>query len=144
MRFIDVLIVCIGTVLAFMVIGPRVLRVYTRKKVSVLTPKQLDDKIKCTKDIVLLDVRKKKNFNNILGHIKNSVNVPLEDLAVSLASNRFEGLLDVPLVVIDEADSFAGLRAYKILKEGGFKDVYLLEGGVMMWLKNRLPTVKGD
>ena len=144
MSFVDVLIICLATVLLFMWGIPKLLRSYVRSKETVINPLDLNAKLSKEEEIVLLDVRRKKDFNNFLGHIVQAINVPLDELAEMLEKENFafDGLKEVPVIIIEQSDSLKGLRAAKLLKAKGFTSVLLLEGGLVAWIKSKLPTTK--
>ena len=144
MSFIDVLIICLATILLFMWAIPKLLKSYIRSKETVINPLDLNTKLAKEEEIVLLDVRGKKDFNNFLGHIVQAINVPLDELAEMLEKENsvFDGLKEVPVIVIEQSDSLKGLRAAKLLKAKGFANVLLLEGGLVAWIKSKLPTTK--
>ena len=144
MSFVDVLIICLAMVLLLMWGIPKLLRSYIRSKETVINPLDLNAKLSKEEEIVLLDVRRKKYFNNFLGHIVQAINVPLDELAEMLEKENsdFNGLKDVPVIVIEQSDSLKGLRAAKLLKAKGFTNVLLLEGGLIAWIKSKLPTTK--
>ena len=144
MSFVDVLIICLAMVLLLMWGIPKLLRSYIKSKETVINPLDLNAKLSKGEEIVLLDVRGKKDFNNFLGHIVQAINVPLDELAEMLEKENsdFNGLKDVPVIVIEQSDSLKGLRAAKLLKAEGFTSVLLLEGGLVAWIKSKLPTTK--
>ena len=144
MSFVDVLIICLAMVLLLMWGIPKLLRSYIRSKETVINPLDLNAKLSKGEEVVLLDIREKKYFNNFLGHIVQAINVPLDELAEMLAKENsdFNGLKDVPVIVIEQSDSLKGLRAAKLLKAKGFTNVLLLEGGLIAWIKSKLPTTK--
>ena len=144
MSFVDVLIICLAMVLLLMWGIPKLLRSYIRSKETVINPLDLNAKLSKGEEVVLLDIREKKYFNNFLGHIVQAINVPLDELAEMLdkESPMFDGLKEVPVIVIDQSDSLKGLRAAKLLKAKGFTNVLLLEGGLIAWIKSKLPTTK--
>jgi len=144
MGLIDVLIICLAAILLFMWGIPKVLSSYIRSKETVINPLDLNTKLTKGEEIVLLDIRRKKDFNNFLGHIVQAINVPLDELAEMLdkESPMFDGLKEVPVIVIDQSDSLKGLKAAKLLRVNGFTDVLLLDGGLIAWIKSKLPTTK--
>ena len=144
MSFVDVLIICLAMVLLLMWGIPKLFRSYIRSKETVINPLDLNAKLSKGEEVVLLDIREKKYFNNFLGHIVQAINVPLDELAEMLEKENsdFNGLKDVPVIVIEQSDSLKGLRAAKLLKAKGFTNVLLLEGGLIAWIKSKLPTTK--
>jgi rhodanese-related sulfurtransferase len=80
------------------------------------------------KDAVLLDVRSGKEFSD--GHIPGAVHIPIDDLRQKLGS------LNKDKQVIIYCKS--GYRAYlglRILLNNGFKDVKLLNGSYLSWIR---------
>ena len=144
MSFIDVLIICLAAVLLFMWGVPKLLKSYIRSKETVINPLDLNAKLTKGEEIVLMDIRERKYFNNFLGHIVQAINVPLSELAEMLEKegSDFDGLKEVPVILVEQTDSLKGLKAAKLLKAKGFTNVLLLEGGLVAWIKSNLPTTK--
>ena len=86
----------------------------------------------------VFDVRERGEFN--AGQIPTTTSLPRSQIEFrigSLVPNRA-----IPLVVYDEGGERAGLAA-KTLAEHGYKETYVLDGGLESWRKEERPTVSG-
>ncbi|MFN8292438.1 MAG: rhodanese-like domain-containing protein [Chitinophagales bacterium] len=77
----------------------------------------------------IVDVRTKAEFNG--GHIRGSVNIPLNNL-----SNHYASLKKNKPIITCCASGVRSAQAKSILKENGFTEVY--NGGGWMSLKNKI------
>jgi NADPH-dependent 2,4-dienoyl-CoA reductase/sulfur reductase-like enzyme/rhodanese-related sulfurtransferase len=80
------------------------------------------------KDAILLDVRSAKEFSG--GHINGALHIPIDDLRQNMDSLK----KDKQIIIYCRS----GYRAYlglRILKNNGFKDVKLLNGSYLSWIK---------
>jgi NADPH-dependent 2,4-dienoyl-CoA reductase/sulfur reductase-like enzyme/rhodanese-related sulfurtransferase len=78
-------------------------------------------------DDFILDVRTTKEYNQ--GHIKNAVNIPLDELR--------QHLNEIPndrKIIIHCAGGMRAYFAYRILSQSGYKDIYNLSGGYKTYL----------
>lgn len=98
---------------------------------------QFDKLIKEKKELQLIDVRTAQEFNE--GHIKGAVNIDYynSDFKQQLAK------LDKskPIAVYCAVGGRSGSGA-QIAKQLGFKEVYDLEGGVVLWQRKGYKLVK--
>lgn len=100
----------------------------TLKKIIGMGPK-VDYSQLVKNGAVIIDVRTKAEYQQ--GHIKNSLNVPLNNL-----SNHYAKLKkDVPIITCC-ASGMRSAQAANILKANGYKEVY--NGGGWFGLKNKL------
>ena len=79
---------------------------------------------------IILDVREPHEFKGNLGHIKNAMLVPLKLL--SLKAKELEKHKEDDIIVV----CHSGIRSHSacnILKRHGFKNVYNLKGGMILW-----------
>ncbi len=83
-------------------------------------------------DVIVLDVREPHEFNGNNGHIKDAQLVPLRFLP--LKAKELEHHKDKKIIVV----CCSGRRSYtasSILKRHGFKNIYNLKGGMILWKK---------
>jgi rhodanese-related sulfurtransferase len=83
----------------------------------------------------VIDVRAPAEFD--AGHVANSKNIPLEDVSKRLG----ELAKDKPVIVVCQTGPRAS-KAAASLREAGFAQVFVLDGGVNAWKEAGLPTVK--
>ena len=88
---------------------------------------------------LILDVRTSAEFNS--GHVPNAVNIPHDELASRLV--ELDSEMDRPIVVYCKSGKRAG-KAASVLLEGGYSEVFHLEGDMMAWSANELPTESAE
>ncbi|MBI5447991.1 MAG: rhodanese-like domain-containing protein [Gammaproteobacteria bacterium] len=87
---------------------------------------------------VVVDVREAHVFAE--GHIVGSINLPFKQMATELTS--LEKYKEKPLILICQA-GIQALKAAKLLRRHGFKQVVALKGGLGAWRVASLPLKKG-
>jgi sulfur dioxygenase len=85
--------------------------------------------------ILVLDVRQPEELDERLGRIRGARIMPLSDLKAHLA----EIPQDQPVVTVCHAGMRSG-QASVILRQGGFKRVANMRGGMLMWQQLGLPA----
>lgn len=101
-------------------------------EIESITTEQLREKIKNNNQPVLIDVREPAELESNLGAIKNSLNIPLLNITQNLVDlSKYE---NQEVVVICRSGHRASTAA-KILKKSGFKNIKVLEGGMLAWNK---------
>jgi phage shock protein E len=94
---------------------------------SNITPEQAKKRLESEKDIILLDVRTKEEFET--GHIKDAVLVPVDNLKDE--SGKVLMNKEAPIFVYCRSGN-RSVTAANILIEQGYKNVYNL-GGIINW-----------
>lgn len=90
-------------------------------------------------DASIIDVRSAEDFAK--GHLPRAHNIPLAELAGRMS--EIERLKKKPVIVTcDTGAGGASVGAVKMLKQQGFDDVLILDGGVAAWRKAELPVEK--
>lgn len=87
-----------------------------------------NDTLRASKDALLLDVREPYELEETLGHIEGVINIPIGQLTHRLA--ELESYKDKPIILICRSGARATTGA-QILITGGYKDVKVLEGGML-------------
>ena len=87
------------------------------------------------KNAFILDVRATKDFKR--GAIAGSKSIPIDG---------FEGRVnevpkDRPVIVVDTVAT-SSQKAAKVLRAQGYKDVFVLEGGIKGWVDAKLPFTR--
>lgn len=85
---------------------------------------------------ILIDVRDAAEFKR--GHIAGAKNVPSDKIQTRL--NEFDKTR--PIVLVDRAGGAARTVA-RLMRGTGFEKVFVLELGMVGWLKEGLPVQKG-
>ena len=106
--------------------------------VSVISPKQLQDRVQAGETVDLIDVRTPVEFREV--HASIASNVPLEtlDAGAVLAGHPTSR----PLYVICRSGS-RGKQACEKLAAAGCTNVVNVEGGTMAWDQAGYPVVRG-
>lgn len=76
--------------------------------------------------VQLIDLREKEKYE--YGHIIGARNIPLMNLQQRIGSIR----KDQPVYLYDQTGRLS-IRAAKVLKKKGHKDVYMLKNGISKW-----------
>ncbi|MBL8815528.1 MAG: rhodanese-like domain-containing protein [Planctomyces sp.] len=106
--------------------------------ISVITPKQLQDRIQAGDNVDLIDVRTPAEFREI--HVPIARNTPLENLDPGsvLAGHP----TSAPLYVICRSGS-RGKQACEKLQAAGCTNVVNVEGGTLAWDQAGYPVIRG-
>lgn len=88
--------------------------------------------------LLIVDISKANEFKE--GHITDSINLPATKF--SIEDKVFEKAdKDGNVVVVDQTGMSAGAIAKKI-KDAGFNNVFVLDGGILNWRKENFPIAK--
>lgn len=81
---------------------------------------------------LVVDVRAQKDFKRV--RIANSVNIPANEI-----QNRLGELSkDCTIIVVDNSGNMSA-AASKLLRGVGFTKVYVLDSGLVGWMRDKLP-----
>lgn len=81
---------------------------------------------------LVVDVRAQKDFKRV--RIANSVNIPVNEI-----QNRLGELSkDRTIIVVDNSGNMSA-AASKLLRGVGFTKVYVLDSGLVGWMRDKLP-----
>lgn len=103
---------------------------------KTLSPQEVSQRVN-RDGAVLVDLRDSAEFRK--GHITDSLNIPLAQLASRLG--ELEKHRQQPIVLVCRYGQSAG-AAGKQLRAAGFADVVRLRGGISEWQAQQLPLVK--
>ena len=110
----------------------------SREELEIIDSKTLDNLIKEKEDLIILDVYDKEEVEQ-RGKVKGAVNISLGTLYYKADENVPENFKDQRIqdrnkkVVVTCSLGLCAAIGGKLLKDMGFKDVALLEGGVTKW-----------
>lgn len=90
-------------------------------------------------DILLIDVRGTEDFIGEQGHVKDALNIPLEDLPSRL--NELSDYMEKPIALICRTDRRSA-KAAQILARNGYADVHVVKQGMTDWNLNNYPIEK--
>ena len=118
-----------------------------RSEVEVLSPEDAQKRMQENANTLVVDVRQSEDRESI---IPGSINVPLGLLAIkadmelpkSVTDERLQDR-DQPVILTCGPGGQAALGA-KVLKDMGFKNVAIVEGGTRGWAAAGLPTEKPE
>ena len=105
---------------------------------TIVSPQAALERIRTDKNIVLLDVRSREEYNDELGHLENSILIPineLEDRVGELARYKDK------TVIAYCSHGIRSARAAKFLTKKGFS-VLSLMGGLTKWNREHYPVVR--
>lgn len=108
-------------------------------EVEPISAEELKLKLDSSKPPILLDVREEKELISELGHIEGITHIPIASLTSRLA--EIESKMGNEVVTVCRS----GARAYtgaQILKQVGFNNVTVLEGGMLRWNELKYPINK--
>ncbi|MEO5944274.1 MAG: rhodanese-like domain-containing protein [Ferruginibacter sp.] len=104
-------------------------------KYKLINSVAFGNKVRTDKNILLLDIRTAEEFNNKhkdawrnIGHIKNAVNIPLDELNTRVAEiNNYK---NKAVLIYDFGGDEEAFEAAQKLTQLGFTDVQVLLGGI--------------
>lgn len=85
----------------------------------------------------VIDLRERDSYNS--GHIVNAISQPQPDILNNL--EKLKKYQDKPIILVCKQGQFAPGIAAK-LRKTGFKQVYILTGGIVNWKETGLPLTK--
>lgn len=107
----------------------------TQTEVKNISPKQAKELIDKEKDIFVLDVRTREEYNEV--HIKDANLVPIQDLDQNISKIP----KDKKLIVYCTSGK-RSTKACEILKNKGLKELYNVVGGISRWQTEDYPVEK--
>jgi uncharacterized membrane protein YdjX (TVP38/TMEM64 family)/rhodanese-related sulfurtransferase len=124
--------------LAAVAFVPRLLQRFKNERpVCWIEVGELVPRLHAAGTIAVIDVRGPDEFAGPLGHIANARNVPLPELPARVA--ELGSLVETPVVLVRKTDRRSASAA-AILDEAGFRDVFVLRGGMVRWNEAELPV----
>ncbi len=100
----------------------------TAQEIKVLTPQEFHDSIITKKDIQLVDVRTDAEFEE--GHLQDALNMDVMEADFSTEAEKLN--LENPVYVYCRSGKRSA-KAALILKDLGFKEIYDMQGGYLLW-----------
>ena len=105
---------------------------------KIIRPKAALEKIRTDKSLVLLDVRSREEYNDELGHLENSILIPVNELEERVGElARYKD----KTVIVYCSLGIRSARAAKFLTKKGFS-VLSLVGGLTRWNRDHYPVVR--
>ncbi len=107
---------------------------------TIITPRQLHDRLQQGEKLHLLDVRTSAEHAEI--HVPNVPLVPLDQLEATKLSSVNGFAKDQPLYIFCRTGNRAKQAAEK-LEKSGYEQCHVVEGGTMAWAEAGLPVNRG-
>lgn len=109
--------------------------------VPFVPPQDLKQQIDAGADVLIVDVREPNEFVGDLGHVPGSVNMPLGELTqkAKTLGQDLDAYKDTPVYVVCRTSNRASTAA-RALKRAGLTAVRIVDGGMVRWNKESLPT----
>ena len=107
----------------------------TQTEVKNISAKQSRELIDNNKDVYILDVRTKDEYNEV--HLKDAHLIPIQELE--------QNINNIPRdkkVVVHCAAGKRSAKACELLKDKGLKELYNVEGGIRKWEAEGYPVEK--
>lgn len=105
-------------------------------QVASIPPQEVKRRLAERKPLVLLDVREAKELTSELGHLPGVKHIPIGGLTGKLT--ELEEFREANIVAICRSGGRAHSAA-QILMQAGFKNVYVMAGGMTAWNKAGFP-----
>lgn len=109
----------------------------TLPKASYISPQTTKEWLDKGKDILFIDVRKPEEYKK--GHIEKAMSLPYDQVEKHL--DKFEK--DQTIIFYCISSSWRAPYAANLLKDHGFQNIYILEGGITAW-KGGGQTIRGS
>ena len=104
-----------------------------------ITPKALADRLAAGEDLFLLDVREREEYD--LCHLDGAVLVPVGMIAAAAAADRKRIPTDKPVIVYCHHGIRSANVANYLYTQGGYTNLYNLEGGINAWAQQIEPEM---
>ncbi len=112
-----------------------------RQKVQpyqLISPKDTLERLQHDSNVVLLDVRTPEEYNNELGHVANTILIPVQELGQRV--DELEQHKGKTVIAICRSGNRSG-KAAEMLTKCGFTALNM-EGGMIRWNEEHLPVVR--
>lgn len=106
------------------------------KETKEISPKEALELAK--KDVLFVDVRSKEEVKALAYDVKNSINIPLDELAQNLSK-----LPKNKQLVLVCKSGVRSSEAYDLLKKKGYTDIAAMTGGIDKWAALKYPVTTG-
>lgn len=119
--------------------GCRMFRRRERPPFRKITPPVAFEVLRDSPDVLVLDLRSRREFLGDTGHIFRSRNIPLERLSERM--DEIAPFRDDTFLVYCRADDKCGEEGMAILVSSGFENAILIDGGIDGWIRYGFRTV---
>lgn len=119
----------------FMIYLPKLYFRWKRNQMKTIKVERLQQLLDEAGELLLLDLRDAADAQTT-GAIAQAQNIPFPQLAEQV--NRLEAFKNSPIALICTT-SFRSQRAYNLLRDAGFQNLLVVDGGMKDWLEKGLP-----
>lgn len=98
------------------------------QEIKVLTPVEFHDAMAQNKDVQVVDARTLQEFEE--GHLQNALNIDVLETDFSKEAEKLD--MEKPVYVYCRSGKRSA-KAALILKDLGFKEIYDMQGGYLLW-----------
>lgn len=98
------------------------------QEIKVLTPTKFHDAMAKNKDIQIVDARTEAEFEE--GHLQNALNIDVLETDFITKAEKLD--LEKPVYIYCRSGK-RSTKAALILKDAGFKEIYDMQGGYLLW-----------
>jgi rhodanese-related sulfurtransferase len=98
------------------------------QEIKVLTPVEFNDAMTQNKDVQLVDARTPEEYKE--GHLQNALNIDVLEADFKTKAEKLD--LEKPVYVYCRSGKRSA-KAALILKDIGFKEIYDMQGGYLLW-----------
>ncbi|MBI2469978.1 MAG: rhodanese-like domain-containing protein [Planctomycetes bacterium] len=107
----------------------------TQTEVKNISPKQAKELIDKEKDVFVLDVRTKEEYDKM--HIKGANLIPIQEMEQNISKIPKDRK-----VIVHCAAGKRSAKACEMLKDKGLKELYNVDGGINKWQAEGFPVEK--
>ena len=125
---------------ALFYLGIRLLPRFVAGFNAYISPTEVKRQLDEHENILLLDLRSHQEFLGNLGHVPNSINIPLNELNSNITKNHWLcSDTNRKVVVICQTGTRAAF-ALPLLRRKGIRNALVMNGGLAAWLEQNFPV----
>jgi rhodanese-related sulfurtransferase len=113
-------------------------RMAKRPPYKTLSPPIAYELMRDSPEMLVIDLRPRREYNGETGHVRRAMNIPLERLPYRLL--EISAFRDDTILVYCRADD-CGEQGVAVLLASGFDSVVLMDGGIDEWIRKGFKTV---
>jgi len=111
---------------------------------TLVSPEIANKIIETKKDLIILDIREQKYFEN--GHVEGSYQIWEPDLSVDKVIKILESYIITPnthIFLLSDNANYKAIRLWWILDMYRYKNISVIDGGIDNWISTGLKVTKG-
>jgi rhodanese-related sulfurtransferase len=103
---------------------------------KLISPSETYQRAQNNSSVLLLDVRTQEEYNNELGHVANSILIPVQELEARMGElDQYKGRT---IIAICRSGNRSGTAATMLMRHGFV--AFNMEGGMIRWNEEGLPV----